>query len=149
MLKAILSCIVLVLVFCPFLMAQSDDSAANLNQYKWKNRVILIFVDSKESDQYQKQLKEFSGQDEGFQDRDLITLHLFADGSSFSDDQSIPVRDEKMLRAKFNIEPSNFTIILLGKDGTEKLRQEDVLSTDKLYNIIDAMPMRQREMRQQ
>jgi hypothetical protein len=144
MLKVIASCIMLFFLGCPVLMAQYDDSPANLNQYQWQNRVILVFADSKESDQYQKQVQEFTSQDEGFQDRDLITFHLFSDGNSFLEDQDISKQDVKKLQKRFKIQPGSFAVILLGKDGTEKLRAEERLSTDKLFNIIDAMPMRQR-----
>jgi hypothetical protein len=111
--------------------------------------MLLIFADSKGSNKYQSQLQEFAGKDEGFQDRDLITLHLFCDGNSFLEDQDTSARNTQKLQKKFNIQSGSFAIILLGKDGTEKLREEEVLSTDKLFNVIDAMPMRQREMRQE
>jgi hypothetical protein len=38
-----------------------------------------------------------------------------------------------------------FTVLLIGKDGGEKLRQHTSIPIDKL----DAMPMRQAEMRRQ
>lgn len=40
-----------------------------------------------------------------------------------------------------------FTVILVGKDGGEKYRSNEVLPLKKLYAIIDAMPMRKQEMR--
>ena len=43
----------------------------------------------------------------------------------------------------------NFEVILVGLDGGIKLRQDQPVTTDKLFNLIDSMPMRQREMRQQ
>lgn len=109
---------------------------------------MLIFAGSKQSVLYQQQLAEFASADKEFRDRDLIILHLFSDGNSFSENQEISARDAKRLRNEFNIEKSQFTIILMGKDGTEKLREEELLSTDRLFNVIDAMPMRQREMKQ-
>ena len=42
-----------------------------------------------------------------------------------------------------------FEVILFGLDGTIKLRQDQPVSTDKLFSLIDSMPMRQREMRRQ
>lgn len=148
MLKAIASYIILFLSCCPILMAQSDGSPANLDQHQWQHRVILVFADSKENEQYQKQLKEFSGHEAGFQDRDLITLHLFSDGNSFVAGQDISRQETINLQEQFNVESSRFSVILLGKDGAEKLREEELLLTDKLFNVIDAMPMRQREMKQ-
>ena len=39
-----------------------------------------------------------------------------------------------------------FEVILIGLDGGEKLRQTKVLETDKLFAIIDGMPMRRSEI---
>ena len=40
-----------------------------------------------------------------------------------------------------------FTLVLIGKDGTEKLRSDKPLPARELFDFIDAMPMRQAEMR--
>ena len=48
------------------------------------------------------------------------------------------------LRAALAVD--GFEVLLVGKDGGVKLRQETPLSVDDLFATIDAMPMRQREM---
>lgn len=40
-----------------------------------------------------------------------------------------------------------FTLILIGKDGSEKLRSDKPVPTQELFKLIDSMPMRQVEMR--
>ena len=40
-----------------------------------------------------------------------------------------------------------FEIVLIGKDGGVKLRSKTPLDVETLYAVIDAMPMRRREMR--
>lgn len=48
---------------------------------------------------------------------------------------------------KWNIDTaSRFTFILVGRDGGEKLRSSDVVSAEKLFGLIDAMPMRKNEV---
>ena len=42
---------------------------------------------------------------------------------------------------------SDFTVVLVGKDGGEKYRSHRPLSTAELFALIDAMPMRRAEMR--
>ncbi|MGI4806175.1 MAG: DUF4174 domain-containing protein [Janthinobacterium lividum] len=37
---------------------------------------------------------------------------------------------------------------MIGKDGGEKLRSNQAVSLEKLYNTIDDMPMRKNEMKQ-
>jgi C4-dicarboxylate transporter len=48
----------------------------------------------------------------------------------------------------YHISPvTPFTIILIGKDGGEKYRSNMLLTTTNLFALIDAMPMRQAEIR--
>ncbi len=49
---------------------------------------------------------------------------------------------------KYKVPAQGFTFILIGKDGGEKMRSHEPVSLEKLYRTIDAMPMRQQEMKQ-
>jgi hypothetical protein len=40
-----------------------------------------------------------------------------------------------------------FSVVLIGKDGGEKLRRSTPLAPEELFAIVDAMPMRQAEVR--
>jgi len=40
-----------------------------------------------------------------------------------------------------------FTVVLIGKDGGEKLRREEGANLGEIFGLIDTMPMRRREMR--
>jgi hypothetical protein len=44
--------------------------------------------------------------------------------------------------------PAAFSVVLIGKDGGEKLRQGTPLAPAELFALVDAMPMRQAEMRE-
>lgn len=43
---------------------------------------------------------------------------------------------------------AGFSVVLIGKDGGEKLRQTSPLAPADLFALVDAMPMRQAEMRE-
>ncbi len=55
--------------------------------------------------------------------------------------------EEPLLRKRFHISDKDFSVILVGKDGSEKLRSSKPLSFDQLRDAVDAMPMRQQETR--
>ena len=59
----------------------------------------------------------------------------------------MPAAEATDARKRFNIGPDSFTVILIGKDGGEKLRSSDPIPAQKLLDTIDAMPMRQQEAR--
>jgi len=127
-------------------MAQSKSSVKILDQYQWENRILLIFADSDSNKQYDNQISELDGHEEGLKDRDLKIFHLFSNALSRSGVQSANQEKTKMLYQEYGIENGDFTVILIGKDGTEKLRTTELLKVEKLFSVIDAMPMRQREM---
>lgn len=41
-----------------------------------------------------------------------------------------------------------FAAVLVGKDGTVKLRSDEPVPAEELFDLVDAMPMRRREMRE-
>ena len=57
----------------------------------------------------------------------------------------VPAASE--LNKEYKIKPGTFIVILVGKDGSEKHRSVTVLQPQKLFTIIDAMPMRRSEMK--
>ncbi len=59
-----------------------------------------------------------------------------------------PDSDQTAARRRFKVSPSDFTVILAGKDGREKLRSHQPIPFSRLRDTIDRMPMRQQEMHQ-
>jgi hypothetical protein len=49
------------------------------------------------------------------------------------------------MRHHFKVEPAEFLVILIGKDGGEKLNSRTPVPVDQLERLIDSMPMRERE----
>jgi hypothetical protein len=47
----------------------------------------------------------------------------------------------------FGVPADAFRVVLVGKDGTEKRRDAEPVTARSIFDTIDAMPMRQREMR--
>lgn len=112
-----------------------------LDQYEWKNRILLVFVESQENNEYQVQKEVWLLDKAGFQERDLLIFEIVSDiAPNFSNE------DIQFLKNTY-LPQHPFVLILIGKDGTEKLRSEQLLSNEKLFEIIDAMPMRKQEIK--
>jgi len=127
-------------------MAQSDIELF-LEQYQWQNRVVLVFAPGNSNPLYRDQVQEFKGYEDGFADRDLITFHLFSGMESFQGNKKLNKNLSDQFYQYYDVRKGEFIVLLIGKDGNEKLRQSKPLATDTLFSVIDAMPMRQREMR--
>ncbi len=50
------------------------------------------------------------------------------------------------MRCQFDVGEGEFCTILIGKDGTLKLRSTVLVSVSDIFGLIDTMPMRQEEM---
>ncbi len=127
----------------------ADSMVFDLNAYQWKNRLLLVFAPTENNPAYQKQMQLFQAQQAGFNERDLLLVGLLTEGASRVSGQALNQADVAKVRSRFNIAPEEFRVILVGKDGSAKRRDSNPVQPEVIFNQIDAMPMRQREMRQQ
>lgn len=59
------------------------------------------------------------------------------------------LEDAEHLRASFETGKDEFALRLVGKDGGVKRASSTVVAMRDIYDQIDAMPMRQQELRRQ
>jgi hypothetical protein len=57
--------------------------------------------------------------------------------------------DKRYLTQRLGVATGTFTVVLLGKDGGVKRRENQPLPAAALFAAIEALPMPQREMRKQ
>jgi hypothetical protein len=128
--------------------AQGAGSAAiDMDSYKWKHRLILVFAPSVESDSYQILKQDIERQRHEIADRDIVLFWIYPDEVR-SGDRVFGSSAAVALRERYSIPPDVFGVILIGKDGGEKLKQEERGNLAEIFSRIDAMPMRQMEMKQ-
>lgn len=93
-------------------------------------RRLLLF--GKDWTSYKSQLQLLAKDSLGLSERD-VRIEMF--------------NFESELARKYNVNPAELTVILIGRDGGEKYRTYTPLSAQTLFEIIDSMPMRQSEIR--
>ncbi|BAS58978.1 MULTISPECIES: DUF4174 domain-containing protein [Leptolyngbya] len=118
-----------------------------LSDYQWQNRILLVFAPSTDSSQYRQQMQVWQADEAGTGNRDLKLVQILGTGESQVDGRSLNSASVEKLRQQFGITSEEFAVILVGKDGTEKQRSQAPLDLAALFRTIDAMPMRQQEMR--
>lgn len=119
-----------------------------LKKYQWKARVLLVFAPVEESPLFLKQRDINQQSRDGYRERDLVILEVFQREGRDGSGPPLTRPQVESLRKQFGVKMDEFTVILLGKDGGEKLRQTRPVTAEALFRLIDSMPMRQREMRQ-
>lgn len=127
--------------------SDSMETEFNLNDYQWQHRIVLIFAPSERSPVYQQQMQAWQTASAGIRDRDLKLVEVLGTGESRAEGQIITATSANRLRQQFGIAPEDFVVILVGKDGTEKQREQAPIAPAMLFHTLDAMPMRQQERR--
>lgn len=119
----------------------------NLKQHQWKHRVILIITNATENDNYKSQLEEFNIDNDAFKERKLIIYSILPEHYRLHDKSTSDWIKGSELYKAYSPKKVAFKVILIGLDGSVKLEQSDILTTQKLCLTIDAMPMRRSELR--
>ena len=113
------------------IMIPIEIQGIELNQYLWKNRIILTFADGQDHPDLIRLKAEMKENECEILNRDLVYFHFSNDGKTgnhtTTNDQS-------------------FRILLFGKDGSIKYESKRSVSLIQLFELIDSMPMRQDEM---
>ena len=108
--------------------------------------LILLIMGTQAS--AQRKILVFGKQDQpALVDEQLKILDKAAAGVKERDLQVTVVGSADPLGKKFKVKPGQFTVLLIGKDGGEKHRSNQPVSAAEFFAMIDAMPMRQQEMR--
>jgi hypothetical protein len=122
-----------------------------LSSLKDQKRVLIVFAANGQDDRLRTQLARLDGQ--AMAERDLVLIPVLAIWGRSDDDLRAAHQpytsdaEQTAIRHRFHIAPADFAVILVGKDGGEKLRSHTPITLDKLVQTIDAMPMRQQEMK--
>ena len=109
-----------------------------LRANRWKKRVVLLYAPTAD-DKLLEQQRTLLRQDEsGQQERDLLVLEIM--------EPQLTTADRRYLRTKLAVPAGHFQVLLIGKDGGVKRREQAPISRKSLFSTIDAMPMRRQEM---
>ena len=117
----------------------------NLDRHRWENRVLLVFADDKSDEKMLKQNAILSKEKQGLTERKSKIYQFAKDkyATGFNAAWQISTIDKR----KYLNKNDDFKVVLIGLDGGIKLKRTEILSTEKLFAIIDGMPMRRAEIK--
>ena len=107
---------------------------ADLAQFVWKKRPVVVFSDSDADPRYVDQIELLMAGLAELEDRDVVVL-TDTDPSAKS-----------ALRLK--LRPRGFMLVIMGLDGGVKLRKPFPWDVREISRSIDKMPLRRREIRE-
>ena len=109
--------------------------ASQFDDWKWKNRVLVV-VGPVEDSAVMQQRQIYQSSANGMSERQIVLTEAL-------DDTAL----SREIRSRVSADGKRFHAFLIGKDGHVALSSDKPLSADYLFQRIDAMPMRQDEMR--
>lgn len=111
------------------------------------HRHLLLFAPSADDDRLARMERALERHATAVSDRDL-QVHRAAGDAATGPAGRAPHDDPATLRDAWDVPADAFCLILVGKDGGEKLRRYEPVDLSEIFALIDSMPMRRREMRE-
>lgn len=131
------------------LAKQDRDMLRSLTYYRWHNRLLVVFAPHAGHEDLAKINRLLQHDGDEADDRDIVVLRVIGDDLQIDAGHLKPAPGlGKKLRRDHKVRADSVSLILIGKDGGEKARQTPgTLNLQKLWDLIDTMPMRRRELR--
>ena len=119
--------------------------AAELSDYLWQRRPLLLFAPADSDPRLVETMRRIEASRCDFVDRDIVLGRIVTEGTSTLDGYVVGTNQAQRMVSEFGVGADSFSAVLIGKDGSVKLRVADVPDLQAIYAVIDGMPMRARE----
>lgn len=118
-----------------------------LKEYRWKNRLVLVFGEGANSPSIKKKQALFTKVEQDREERQIKIIYVLPNICSVENPSSEIGLNPNKVRDYFGVDENFEGVILVGKDGGEKYRKQGVVAPQQIFDLIDGMPMRQAEMK--
>ena len=126
-------------------LGPAQAMATELSDYLWQRRPLLLFAPADSDPRLVETMRLIEASRCDFVDRDMVLGRIVTEGTSTLGGHVLDTNQARRLLSEFGIGADSFGVVLIGKDGSEKLRVADVPDLEAIYAVIDGMPMRARE----
>lgn len=126
-----------------------ETQPVDLSKYQWQNRLLIFFAPQPDWPEYEVQVAKLAGEQAALAERDLVQIHVFEEVEGYVGDEKFSPAQNELLREQFQVDTGQYALFLVGKDGGVKERYANPVEPEKIYALIDSMPMRQQEMEEE
>ena len=103
--------------------------------------MLFLIAPQREDSQLSEQIKKFQGLETELKERQLLVFVIRGDEITDIDGDQTELDPTRMAFSSFK------GVILIGKDGGIKLQEPFVIEPQRIFDLIDSMPMRKAEMK--
>lgn len=112
-----------------------------LQKHRWNEWVILVFANDMENENLKTQWQSRQKDLPKYRDHDLIMYVVLTDEVLNDNREKISEQGAAELRQRFEVRPDEFRVILLAKDGSERINSSYPVSSQKLFTTVDTAPL--------
>jgi Domain of unknown function (DUF4174) len=113
----------------------NGSQGSPLDEFQWNSRLLVVVAPAGDAAaDAQRRIYESSAK--GMSERSIVLIESLGDSER-----------SRQIRSRLSADGRRFQVFLVGKDGHAALSSHKPLSADYLFARVDAMPMRQDEMR--
>jgi len=135
-----------VLAMVCLVMPSRADAPVPWDKAKADHRVVVVRAGSAQEPRLADQRRRWIEQREGLAVRDVVVWEWIGDGDvrRWPDGVRLDVRD-RLASLDSALAGAAWRVVLLGRDGGAKAAWDDVVDPMSVFDLIDTMPMGQRE----
>jgi hypothetical protein len=126
--------------------ANQNEGAQALGQYQWKNRVLVVFSDTSNAKAARQENMLLTERGE-LGERDMLVLRVRGGSVMPIYGSGVELDADRIRHDIQGPEAGEFAVVLIGKDGSVKLRAHEPVSPAEIFALVDSMPMRAAEQR--
>ncbi len=115
----------------------------NLDSHRWNDRVIIISADEANSKLAESQFNVLKAEKDKLKDRKIVIYKCISNNCIFYNGE------EASKTIKMDVSIKGFETVLVGLDGGQKFKSKKVENPSVFLNLIDTMPMRRQELKNQ
>lgn len=135
------------ILFSLLVLMATTTNAQDLSKHQWEDRVLLVFTNNTLQDDFKRQIFELRNYKSGLEERKLsvyqVTPKNFRRGLSEKSEWT----ENTEFYKKYKSKDAPYEVVLIGLDGGKKLTATKFLPPEKLFVVIDGMPMRKAEIK--
>ncbi|MBB4080188.1 hypothetical protein GGR28_002818 [Lewinella aquimaris] len=123
--------------------------AQSPEDFRWKSRVVVLFTPAMDDPLFVEQYELLRARVEELDERQVQIVMATPNGERENSGMFLGESASAHYYDYFSAAPYQLELVLVGLDGTEKYRARNTITpVSVLLELIDGMPMRQRELKQ-
>lgn len=130
------------------LLVSGGAAADHADGWAWKYRLLVVFAPATDDSGLERQRHALAGATADLLERHMAVVEIIDGKTATTLGKPLGI-NASAVENYLGKTDTEFEVVLFGKDTGVKLRARQPVSAEDIFALIDTMPMRRRELRQQ